>query len=1363
MIFFHNRPPGSDYPSEAQQSAEKAGDSRKDDLRKDLAKAESEIAAMHVAEQQARIESINAQLTSDIDTVPVMGDMAAMMKPDIQPIKGVPRLDEPDAFEIRGYLDADGNATPDGELFLELQDSGIFDEYGDLTLKGKAFAMSPDKSPDAPLELYKIRAKAGLEDAEDITFSGALASVGTYLADSIKGAGTALFALDNDEAELASGAAILGAVKSQALLGAGIKRASEKFWLDSAEDEDAYYLSHQEFKRDSRDLNEMTEAQLVGGLMGSAEVLADMETSRQEMIAKIGPERAAQIEKEAEAFGGLFLDPSNALSFGAGFFASKAAQGPTLFAKLSQTVEKAAVLKTQAAAAKTTMVAAESTFKATSRMAELATKQADRLASIGDDAAAQKLRNMANRQGARSFAARTTADRLAIEVASKTKAAEAIALKAGGAEVITRTMQAAQQAKAMPFEQIARLTDFVGNSIIKLDEGLSNTIARIGMSRESQKMLKYMTASAGLATNPALALIPATLAAGPTLKGVANLSRIIGKEALQARGTIPFWRRVSQNSASGPLARSVSHLMDELTLGGKALAPIRGAQVVAKGTAASLPMDLGFEVLAAGGELDGNSFKQALAESLVFGGTGAAFGAVVRGNLDQKRRQQAGDEINFRSTLEDAQKARFMTLGQGARRTIGTFSAMYPSLNFQLTDSGASSYSRETNTATINVKQSDWIKPLVAHEVNHYIAARAQMEDGISALLVGPEGVGGLLRGRDGTLDANFKAAMDAYNARVRRDGNPALTPEQFAVEYFNEATVDDLVGMVDSGEMQTMAARTDTERVLREMVGSLISKTPILGDLFVKLGGAYDKGGNMVQGNGLLAGGVRELPGAKKLLRQMVQKQAGRRNMEIDPSMTEKGASKEKGVVLPEEMVKNGPIADALISQFEFDDNGKAKRDADGNPIPIDRATEIKREMAGKIIIELQKERIRRGEQMPEGTLELQEDGNWVGTAFDDAQLKALAESGIFNAEQIRTLGLLNADAGSRKGSTFAMVYQPALARGKNGKVKYAAIAPTFREVVPVQVKITKAGNILIQTMSVTQLMENIRERSKTKLGKKLYNGDQTTMLRDVEAMLALHKKKKETLPYFKEKYGDDVGMAYRNFLNTLFGLMTKEQQGINPMFETEGVKYSSNVFKSRRLDRINHTARLVGRPALPFGYDQVKANLFPVGVPVEGPNRTHLDSLENLLARAKGYLAEAKPAERRSREVKVSQLEKEIRDERKFLGLPEVEDAISDEELLAELTGNPVGVPVFADELPMPGTRDFAAERRSELAALAADVDVEASDPTPGLTFNEITSQKLPLFAKRGEGRSKQLKALGYRRFGDFFIHPQSLPLQP
>jgi hypothetical protein len=447
---------------------------------KALAKAESEFATQHVAEQMALTQAVNQQLQRNHDAakVPVLGDAVDMMTPETPLIKDplVP-FDMEGGMELRGYLDENGNATPEGELFVELMDSGIFDERGQLTTKGKAFTLRPDESADAPLELYKIRAKAGLEDTEDITFGGALASVGTYLADSIKGAGRALFSLDEDEAELASGAAIVGAVKAQATLGAGVKRASEKIWLDSVEDEDAYYLSHQEFKRGVRDVTDMTEAELVGGLIGSAEVLSEMEAARQARIAQIGPEKAAQIEKEAEAFGGLFLDPSNALSFGAGFFASKAAQGPTLFAKLSHAAEKSVVLQTQAAAAKTTMVAAESTFKATSRMAELATKQADRLASIGDDVAAQSLREMASRHGAKAFEARAVADKLAFEVASKTKAATKLAEKAGG---LNAAMQAVNQAKAIPFEQVARLTDFVGKGIIATDKGLSSIIAKIG-------------------------------------------------------------------------------------------------------------------------------------------------------------------------------------------------------------------------------------------------------------------------------------------------------------------------------------------------------------------------------------------------------------------------------------------------------------------------------------------------------------------------------------------------------------------------------------------------------------------------------------------------------------------------------------------------------------------------------------------------------------------------------------------------------------------------------------------------------------------------------------------------------------------
>jgi len=1182
--------------------------------KKELAKTEAEAARMHVLEQEARLEAINRQLTSDVDTVPVLGDMAAMAKPEMEPLRRVPGLNEPGAFEIRGYLDVDGNATPEGELFLELQDSGIYDENGNLTTKGRAFSLNPEDALDPQnLDLFAIRDESGLEDDENMTFGGAIAGVGGYLWDALKGGAKAAWhaqtgGLFTTEAEtdLRINAMLMGGVKAPAQLGAGVFRAAEKLWLDPEEDRTAYYASKQDYKRSLRDIQAMDEAEFVGGLVGSAEVLTDMEKARQARIAEIGPERAAQIEREAEAFGSLVLDPSNAASFGAGFFVNSATKAPTLFAKLSQTVEKAAVLKTQTAAAQTALAAAESTFARSAKIAELAASQADNLASIGDNASAEAVRQMSNRYGAKAFAAKSTSDRLAAEVAQSTAQLDKMATKAGMAQAALFTVETARQLKAVPFQAVAAITENVGNMLIRADEGISGVLSAMNISKDSQKLLKWFGAGVGVTVNPALAAIPGVLAAGPVLKGVSNLSRIIGKETLAARGSLPFWRRVSQNSAAGPLAKGTAHLFDEMTLGGKVFAPVRATKAIAKGTAAAAPMDVAFEVLASGGEMDANTLKRGLAESLVFGGSGALAGSVVRGSLQQKRAQMAGDEINFRANLPDAQKAAFNRMGRGARQTMATFAAMNPSLNIRLTEEGSSVYHRDINTATINVNQSDWLKPLIAHEVNHYIAARAQMEPGIAALVVGLDGVAGLMRKADGTLDPTYKAAMDAYNDRMAAQGAKALSPEEFAVEYFNESTVDELVGMVESGEYQRMGRRTDTERVMREIAASFVSKTPIIRDLAVKLGAAFDKGGNMVQGNGLLAGGVRELPGAKKLLRQMLKKSAGRVETPMDTRVTEKGASREKGIPLPKDMVRD-TMADSLFSLFETDKDGNVLRDKDGDPIPLSRATDAKRQLAGRILIDMQEARIRAGEQLPVGGLTFDEEsGNWKGTHLDPSQIKALEDSGIFNERQLATLRGMNQSAKKRDGSTWAMIYQQSLVKGKNGKVRYEGVAPTFREVVPVEVVITQAGNILIQTMSVTQLVENIRERAGTKLGKKLYNGDQKAIREDIENVLALHRQGKRTDAYFAEKYGEGDGPSHKNFVNTLFGLMTKAQQDINPLFNEEGIKYSSNVFKSRRLDRINHTAKLVGRPALPFGYTEVKENWFPLGIPGEAQART-------------------------------------------------------------------------------------------------------------------------------------------------------------
>lgn len=1175
---------------------------------KELAKAEAEFAAQHVAEQAALTQAINRQLRSnrDASTVPVLGDAVDMLTPDVDPIREqfIP-FDMPGGMELRGYLDENGNATPEGELFVELMDSGIFDDRGQLTAKGKAYVMDPEEAEqEENLQSFIIRDKAGLNDDDEVNFGTAAANVGSFLWDAVKGGTRKYLSMtlpfspyDEAEIELSDRAMMMGGVKSGAQLGAGLKRVAEKIMLDPGEDETAYYYSKQAFRRDTRALEEMQAAEFVGGLLGSAEVLSEMEQARQANIAKLGPEKAAEIEKQAGAFGQLVLDPSNAASFGAGFFASKAAQGPTLFARLSQTVEKATLAKATASAAQTAAINANATATRAARIAELAAQQADNLASIGDDAAAQAVRGMASRNAAKAAELAPVAERLSREAAERLAVAEKLAMKAGGAEVVLGAVNAAKQARAIPLQALGATADAVGSALIKTDEGIRNAIAGLGFTRESAeaaRTLKWAALGGGIAASPFVATIAGALAAGPTMKQIGNMARIMGKETLAARGSIPYWRRVSQAAGASPLTRATAHLLDEASLGAKVL-PLKTAAGAAKGAVAAAPVDLAFEILAEGGELDANTVKQALAESLVFGGTGGAFGAMVTGSRAQKQRQALGDEINFKNTLTDSQAAIFRRMGAGSRRVLSTYAANFPSLNVELTDTGNSSYDSKTLTAKINVNQSDWLKPLVAHEVNHYVMDRAQMTGGITALLLGTEGIGGLVRSADGTLDPRFAAAMTAYNDRLAAQGQQALTPEEFAVEYFNEGTVDELVGMAESGELSRLGGMTDMERFIRDIAASLVDKTPIVRDLAMKLGSAKDKGGNLVQGNGLLADGVRELPGAKKLLRQMLRKTAGRKAVGIDGETQ----VSERGVKVPEEIAK-GAFADTMIAQFEFDGD-TVKRDKDGNPIPIDRGTELKRATAGLTLIEMQEEKIRAGQQLPEGSLQKTEEGDWVGEFLTPEQIRKMETSGVFNAKQLAMLRGLNAATKTKSGETFAMVYQPAIARDRRGKVKYASLSPTFREVVPLAVRVTKAGNIIIETMSVTQLMENVRTRAESKMGKRLYNGSAVEIMRDVEAVLELHKQRKRTDDYFKGKYGEGAGPEHKNFINLVFGLMTKEQQSYNPLFESEKIDSKTNVFKSRRLDRINQTAKLQGRPALPFGYTQVKENWFPLGLPPE------------------------------------------------------------------------------------------------------------------------------------------------------------------
>lgn len=1199
---------------------------------KEQAKVAQEALFLHLAKQQGRANELNSAPAVEVPFTTEQGTGAtvALEKPLPQRnphIGGLMPLDQPGALVARGYLTETGEATPSGKLFLELHKQGLFDDKGLLTAKGKAFTIDPADAlnPDN-LESYAIRDKAGLNDQPE--GPGIVDAVWNLGAGILKGgdklarrAGLDLFynpmafygrAFDSEEeatikeAEetISNQEAFKQVIGSSAQLGSGIGTAINKAYAKIADEDWQYYAAKQQHDAFKADFQDLSTGELYGNLLDSKEITDSLDKANAQASALVGPEKTAQLQQEGGIAGGVLLDPANLLTAGIG---GAVAKGGTML-KLSAKAEAATLAGLEAQDLAVKAAKARAVLIKTQQAAEIATKQAENLTNMGRATRAEPFRELAGRMATKADEAAQALGPLEAKAAEKATFAAKMADEAGGATAVSQSAETlrevGRQVRAAPARALAPVIESIGNKLIRADEALKAGLEKIGFTPETIAGARAVAATAGVTTGLGpLGFVPAALAAGPLIRGVGNFTRIIGKEMLAARGSVPFWQRVAQNTAASPVHRSVAKAMDTLTLGGKVFDPVRRAATIGKGIAAAAPVDLAFEALSEGGELNANTVKQSLAESILFGGGAAMANAVVNGKVADLRAKAAGDELNFRRSLEPDQLRQFSMLPKGARKSMAVYASVFPELKFVLREGGGGTYDRNSNTAIIDTTSPESLRPLIAHEVNHHIQIKAQMEDGIAAALVGDGLTGGLLRAADGTLDPNYKAAMDAYNDRMIARGDEPLDAKEFAVEYFNEATVDDLMGKEDSGEVQRRAGRSDFERMVRGIIRETIPRVPIIRDLSLRLGGAFDKQGNMVQGNGLLADGVRNLPFAKKMLREALREQAGR-NMEA------LGGDRPSAVTIPVAAVKNNkPLAESLFSDFKTDPNGKTILGPDGLPEYIDKKTELKRAASGLILEEITRQKIERGDALPPGELAPQENGTYQGTHFSDEHITALRNSGNFNLKQIANLRALNQSAKRFDGATFLVLNQPALKRNKMGKKVYDGISLTFRESVPVGVSTTKAGNILIHFFSVTKFRENIKARAKSARGKRLYGGNEVAILDDAQAVMNLHKQGLTTDQYFVEKYGPQSAPEYKNFINTVFGLMTKKQQEINPLFEADRVGEKDGVYRTYRLDRINQTTKLDGVP-MTFVYPSARDNKlpppimlnhFPNGVPEE------------------------------------------------------------------------------------------------------------------------------------------------------------------
>lgn len=1142
------------------------------------------------------------------------GQAAVMEEARKQKVELAP-LSTPEGRWQRGLIDENEEATDEGRLFVDLMDAGLFDEGGNLTEKGKAFAMPRGEAElEQNLPLWTIREQHGLNEAPETSFGQDVEAVGGFVWDAVKGAtslwnqiATGRILFGSNEEQDAKDALIRqgfaeGAVEGPAQLGAGGNSLLEQGWAKLNDDERGYYAAKQKLARFNSSLEDLNAGEIYGGIINSQRAVDALNASRARAIQRLGPEVAKEIEAQGEAGGQLIGDPTNIATAGAGAVVGGAGKLP-MIARIGAKAEQATMAALKAEQANLALARARMALGKAEQGARVAANGAERSLVLNKGLQGRAYQVAADRLGAEAATLRGSIPALEQAAADATAHSAKLAESAGGAQkvmaAIGQMQEFGRQVRAAPAKALGPALESIGEGVMRADSWVKANLQWLDQARTTAAALGVLTGA------PSLAIPAAIRAAGPVIKGVGNFTRVLGDELMQARGTVPFWRRVAENSNASPISRATAHLFDTATLGGKLPAT---AGRVANGAAAAAPVNLMFETIATGGEPD---VGRGLAGALVFGGGGALGGAMVKGRLNDLRARTAGDEINLRRSLSPEEGRRFSLMPAGARKAMAVYAGSFPGLKFRLTEDGPSSFDRSTNTATINTSGKDWLRPIVAHEVNHYLQIASQSEDGIRAMLVGEQG--GLLRSKEGRLDPNFAAFRDAYNERARKGGQPELNIEDAAIEYFNEATVDSLLGDADSTKLQRRAQRSAGERMMVNLIETAIGKTPLLRDLFYRTGGATDGAGRMVQGNGLLGDGVRELPGAKAMVRKMMRDTAGKK-------VATKQAAPETPAVKID--AKDSTAADAMFSIFETDSEGKVLRDKDGHPTIIKPETEKARAEMGKEIakaIDTEENAALGGKDdgepldvtdpvvKEEAQTETQEQksrrvkrttkGDHEGTHFSPKAMQAARKSGKLNKLQMAVLRMLNRAARDMDGSTYSVMYHPAIKRDQFGKnLRYASIEASLRDVIPMGFKVTKKGNVVVSLLELNQLAKNIEKRAASDTGRALYAGSEMSIRADLEAVIDLHRANQKTDAYFQGKYGPRW-QSYKNFINSILSTKTKDQAAANPVYATEAADVGS-PFKSFRIDRISKTVKSRDGKPMPVGpqnYENAKINYLP------------------------------------------------------------------------------------------------------------------------------------------------------------------------
>ena len=691
--------------------------------------------------------------------------------------------------------------------------------------------------------------------------------------------------------------------------------------------------------------------------------------------------------------------------------------------------------------------------------------------------------------------------------------------------------------------------------------------------------------------------------------------------------------RKTRQFQPGPISRGIAQGMTRTGMAQSIDALGRGVRGTAE--AVALPAGIGY---AAGGE-EGAAMAVGASLPLIAGGFG--FGALMRYAPAELTAKQMADLQYYKKELLPIEEAeQFGKLPKALQIAVSSLSNEHPDVMFTFDDTKPSFWVLAGGESKININRKDGraSMALLAHEVGHHIDWHGATPQVLEAIL------GSYEKGKEGYYTIRITDNMSKKRlAQIRKHlsdeyghhgeiltddngivivkddaGNSSYAhDEAFAkhrIEYLEALDKDPLIS--DDGKKEY---RNSPERIARELFAEHVADDIVTGGnvarnhrgvgsrLMIALGRTLvhnnvvrklmHKMGIPSLDSGKIVGNrvfneLDKIPALQRIIEKYNKdvlgasresRRSGRGRRVVDPEHPDEYAD----MVFTMEELKDPnnlqKLKDAGVLETD-PKTGAIATNAFGEPIflPTREIKKRNRQLASEVI-EAIKAKENRGDVMPEGhlTVERAVDGKEYATGryLSEDIINKLADSGKYSQGQIQMLRDMNKALRDQDGDAFDLFYYAALGWQRGRKV-YKSIKGGNRRSLPFGIRISKDGNILIETVSYDKVIENLEwfaKHRKGDMGKAFHQSNARANVLVAENLL----------PRFLQNHMDGIengteGSGITNeqayLLNAALGRINEAQVSKNPRLAGLGNKKSQRMasYRSRRLDRIGDSERV-------------------------------------------------------------------------------------------------------------------------------------------------------------------------------------------